>query len=223
MFDRIAARYDLLNRLLSAGIDRRWRTELTRRLPSGDSLVVLDLACGTGDQLIALAGSGRVARGVGLDLAEQMLAIGREKISQLKLDQILTLQTGDAEKLDFANDTYDAVTISFGIRNMTDVRRTLVGMLRVLKPGGRALILEFSVPSRQAVRGPYLFYLRHILPRLGALISGDSAAYRYLNETIETSPYGEAFCKIMTEVGFIRISCTPRTGGIVSIYQGDKV
>jgi len=183
---------------------------------------VLDLACGTGDQLIALAASGRVVRGVGLDLAEQMLAIGREKVSQRGLEQVLCLQTGDAENLPFDPCSFDAVTIAFGIRNMTDVQRTLGEMLRVLKPGGRALILEFSLPQSRLVRGPYLFYLRHVLPRLGEVISGDSAAYRYLNETIETFPHGEAFCQFMLDTGFTGVTFKPLTMGIVSIYQGDK-
>ncbi|MEW5796899.1 MAG: bifunctional demethylmenaquinone methyltransferase/2-methoxy-6-polyprenyl-1,4-benzoquinol methylase UbiE [Candidatus Zixiibacteriota bacterium] len=222
MFDRIAGRYDLLNHLLSAGLDYRWRAEVARMLPSGLSLAVLDLACGTGDQLIALAKTGRVSRGNGLDLAEQMLAIGRAKIKRQKLDQVLELQIGDAEKLAFDDNAFDTVTISFGIRNMTDTRRTLAEMLRVLKPRGRALILEFSVPPSPLVRGSYMFYLRHVMPRLGALISGDSTAYRYLSETIETFPYGDAFCGMMREAGFAQVNATTLTGGIVTIYSGDK-
>lgn len=222
MFDRIAGRYDLLNRMLSCGIDRRWRTRLAGLLPPGNSLVTLDLACGTADQLIALAETGRVSKGIGLDLAEQMLALGREKIGRRKLNQLLSLQTGDVEKLTFERETFDVVSISFGIRNMTDAQSVLAEMLRVLKPGGRVLILEFSVPSNRIVRGLYLFYLRHILPRLGAVISGDSTAYRYLNETIETFPYGDAFCRIMKQAGFSCVICTPLTAGIVSLYQGDR-
>ena len=222
MFDRIAGRYDLLNHLLSAGLDRRWRKRVANLLPPGDNLHVLDLACGTGDQLIALTASGRVVHGVGLDLAEEMLTIGREKISQRGLEQVLSLQTGDAENLPFDQNSFDAVTIAFGIRNMIDVKRTLREMLRVLKPKGRALILEFSIPRHRLVRGPYLFYLRHVLPRLGAIISGDSAAYRYLNETIETFPHGEVFCQIMRDTGFANVTATPLTAGIVSLYRGDK-
>jgi demethylmenaquinone methyltransferase/2-methoxy-6-polyprenyl-1,4-benzoquinol methylase len=222
MFDRIAGRYDLLNHLLSVGLDGRWRARVRQLLPHEDNLHVLDLACGTGDQLIALTASRRVARGVGLDLAEQMLDIGREKIDRSGLGQILSLQTGDAENLPFDQSSFDAVTIAFGIRNMIDVQRTLGEMLRVLKSKGRALILEFSLPRRRLVRGPYLFYLRHVLPRLGALISGDNAAYRYLNETIETFPHGEAFCQIMRDTGFTNVTATPLTAGIVSIYRGDK-
>jgi len=222
MFDRIAGRYDLLNHLLSAGLDRRWRKRVASLLPSGDNLHVLDIACGTSDQLIALAASGRVTHGIGLDLAEEMLAIGRHKIRQRGLEQILSLQTGDAEILPFDQSSFEAVTIAFGIRNMTDVPRTLGEMLRVLKPKGRALILEFSLPQSRLVRGPYLFYLRYVLPHLGAIISGDNAAYRYLNETIETFPHGEAFCQIMRDTGFTGVTFKPLTMGIVSIYQGDK-
>jgi demethylmenaquinone methyltransferase/2-methoxy-6-polyprenyl-1,4-benzoquinol methylase len=222
MFDRIAGRYDLLNRLLSSGIDRRWRARLAQKLPPGENLEALDLASGTADQLIALHATGRVARGLGLDLAEQMLAIGRDKISRLGLGQKLTLAVGDAENLPVQAGSFDAVTISFGIRNMTDPARTLAEMYRALKPGGRALILEFSLPSNRAVRRVYLIYLRHILPRLGALISGDSSAYRYLNETIETFPYGDTFCQLMTNAGFTKVACTPLTFGIASIYVGEK-
>lgn len=222
MFDRIASRYDLLNHLLSANIDKRWRKRVARLLPDGDNLSVLDLACGTGDQLITLHETGRVSQGIGIDLAEKMLNVGREKINRLKLDSSLSLQTGDAGKIPFGNDLYDAVTISFGIRNMTDVNQTLCEMHRVLKPGGRALILEFSLPANGLLRNGYLLYLRHILPKLGALISGDNAAYRYLNETIETFPHGSAFCALMTNAGFKAVLQTTLSTGIASIYQGDK-
>jgi len=222
MFDRIAGRYDLLNHLLSANIDKRWRRKVARLLPDGDSLSVLDLACGTGDQLITLYDSGQVAEGTGIDLAEKMLAVGRAKISRLGLDNTLSLQTGDAGEIPFDNDRFDAVTISFGIRNMTDVNQTLSEMHRILRPGGRALILEFSLPGNRLLQSGYLFYLRHILPKLGAAISGDSSAYRYLNETIETFPHGPAFCELMTDAGFKAVSQTTLSAGIVSIYQGDK-
>ncbi|MCD6248852.1 MAG: bifunctional demethylmenaquinone methyltransferase/2-methoxy-6-polyprenyl-1,4-benzoquinol methylase UbiE [candidate division Zixibacteria bacterium] len=222
MFDRIASRYDLLNHLLSANIDKHWRQRVAQLLPDGDNLSVLDLACGTGDQLITLHETGRVGQGIGIDLAEKMLDVGRKKISRLKLNSSLSLQTGDAGKIPFGNDLYDTVTISFGIRNMTDVNQTLCEMYRVLKPGGRALILEFSLPANELLRNGYLFYLRHLLPKLGALISGDNAAYRYLNETIETFPHGSAFCALMTNAGFKAVSQTTLSTGIASIYQGDK-
>jgi demethylmenaquinone methyltransferase/2-methoxy-6-polyprenyl-1,4-benzoquinol methylase len=222
MFDRIAARYDLLNHLLSANVDKRWRRQVAELLPAGNDLRVLDLATGTGDQLLALYESGRVSSGFGTDLADRMLDRGREKISRLGFDQRLSLEHGNAEAIESESDRFDAVTISFGIRNMSDVSRALAEMHRVLKPGGRALVLEFSVPANRAVRSMYLFYLRHILPGLGRLISGDSAAYRYLNETIETFPHGDTFCRLMTDAGFESVHCTPLSFGIASIYQGDK-
>ena len=222
MFDRIANRYDLLNHLLSANIDKRWRRQVARLLPKGDNLSTLDLACGTGDQLLTLHESGRVTEGIGIDLAEKMLAVGREKISRLNLDGKLSLQTGDAGLIPFEDERFDAVTISFGIRNMIDVQQTLREMYRVLKPGGRALILEFSLPSNHFFRSLYIFYLRHILPRLGAIISGDSSAYRYLNETIETFPHGDDFCRLMTDADFASIIAKPLSLGIATIYRGDR-
>jgi demethylmenaquinone methyltransferase/2-methoxy-6-polyprenyl-1,4-benzoquinol methylase len=220
MFDRIAGRYDLLNHLLSANFDRKWRRRVAAQLPGHNSLRVLDLASGTGDQLITLAKNERVKEGIGIDLSERMLRQGRDKIARLNLNA--ELQSGDAQNIPFNTGQFDAVTISFGIRNMTDVRRTLNEMYRVLKPGGRALVLEFSLPSNRPVRALYLFYLRHILPFLGKLISGDNAAYRYLNETIETFPHGQAFCDLMSECCFANIKMLPLTLGIVAIYRGDK-
>ncbi len=223
MFDRIANRYDLLNHLLSANIDKRWRRKVAQLLPDGNNLRALDLACGTGDQLITLHETGRLADGTGIDLAEKMLDVGRVKIKRLGLDQRLALQTGDAGQIPFDADLFDAVTISFGIRNMTDVNQTLGEMHRILRPGGRALILEFSLPGNWLFQSGYLLYLRHILPTLGRIISGDNAAYRYLNETIETFPHGPAFCALMTDAGFVGVSQTTLSGGIASIYQGDKL
>ncbi|RME25239.1 MAG: ubiquinone/menaquinone biosynthesis methyltransferase, partial [Candidatus Zixiibacteriota bacterium] len=173
-------------------------------------------------QLLALYGSGRVERGIGLDLAEKMLALGRDKIKAAGLTDRLTLQHGSAEAIPFDDNSFDAVSITFGIRNVTDVTRTLAEMYRVLKPGGRAMILEFSLPESGLLRGPYLFYLRHVLPHLGRLFSGDNSAYRYLNRTIETFPYGEAFCRLMREVGFAHTVANPQTFGVATIYVGDK-
>ncbi len=220
MFDRIAGRYDLLNHLLSANFDRKWRRKVAAQLPDHNSLRVLDLASGTGDQLITLVKDERVDEGIGIDLAEQMLDVGREKIARLGLKA--ELQNGDAQNIPFGAAQFDAVTISFGIRNMTDVRRALNEMFRVLKPGGRAILLEFSLPQNRIVRALYLIYLRHILPLLGKLISGDNAAYRYLNETIETFPHGRAFCDLMAECSFENVGAMPLTLGIVSVYRGDK-
>ncbi|MBX3177883.1 MAG: bifunctional demethylmenaquinone methyltransferase/2-methoxy-6-polyprenyl-1,4-benzoquinol methylase UbiE [Candidatus Hydrogenedentes bacterium] len=223
MFDRIAHRYDLLNRLLSMGTDVRWRRKLNRRVPAGEKLRVLDLATGTADVLIAMNGAcPQVASGVGLDMSGGMLHYGREKLIRLGLDRKFRLVRGDATCLGLESGQFDAVTISFGIRNVIDVAQGLREMRRILKPGGRALILEFSLPSNRLFRAMYLSYFRNILPRIGALISGDSYAYRYLNETVETFPYGEDFCQLMRDAGFEGVTATPLTFGIASLYQGDR-
>ncbi len=222
MFDRIAGRYDLLNHLLSGNRDKAWRREMTGLLPARNNLHVLDLATGTADQLLTLYDSGRVERGVGVDMAEKMLEIGRDKIAARSLSDSLSLTVGNAEQIPLEDDSFDVTSISFGIRNMTDVPKALGEMRRVLKPEGRALILEFSLPGNAVMRGLYLFYFRHILPRLGAVISGDSGAYRYLNETVETFPYGEAFCRLMAQAGFRNVAANRLTFGIATMYQGDK-
>ncbi len=222
MFDRIAHRYDLLNHLLSGNRDVAWRRKMATMLPSRSALDTLDLATGTGDQLLTLAETGKLRSGVGIDLAEKMLAIGREKIEQRKLSATLRLQTGDAGAIPFGDSLFDVVCISFGIRNVLDVPTALREMHRVLRPGGRALILEFSLPRNGIVRRSYLFYFRHILPLLGSIISGDSYAYRYLNQTVETFPYGEAFCSMMKDAGFTDVTATELTFGIATIYSGDK-
>jgi demethylmenaquinone methyltransferase/2-methoxy-6-polyprenyl-1,4-benzoquinol methylase len=223
MFDRIAHRYDLLNRLLSAGQDVVWRKKVGKFLPQKQKLHVLDVATGTADLLIYMRETNpAVASGVGIDMAEQMLAIGREKLAKKGLDQQFTLRTGNAEAIPFSDNQFDAATISFGIRNVTDVPKALREMHRVLKPGGRALILEFSLPNNNLLRTLYLFYFRNILPKIGGLISGDFYAYKYLNNTVETFPYGKDFCKLMEDAGFNNVRMTPLTFGIATIYYGDK-
>jgi demethylmenaquinone methyltransferase/2-methoxy-6-polyprenyl-1,4-benzoquinol methylase len=222
MFDRIAHRYDLLNRSLSMGQDVVWRKRMKRYLPDRSDLDLLDLATGTADQLLYLSDDPRIASGVGMDLAEKMLDIGREKIANRGRTQQLVLKTGDAVAIPAPDACADVVTISFGIRNVPDVEQAFREMIRVLKPGGRALVLEFSLPGNALMRRLYLFYFRHILPRIGALISGDAYAYRYLNQTVETFPYGQAFCDWMEKTGFQHARCHPLTFGIASIYQADK-
>lgn len=220
MFDRIAFRYDRLNRILSLGLDQRWRRRVARHLPDRPALRLLDLATGTADQLLAMVGDARVECGVGMDLAEEMLVIGRAKLDRLGLQDQVTLETGDACAIPAADGSFDAVTISFGIRNVPDVDLALREMRRVLSDGGRALVLEFSLPEGRILRGCHRFYLRHVLPRIGGWLSGDRDAYRYLNQTIESFPYGEAFCALMREAGFTRVNAHPLSGGIVTLYVG---
>ncbi len=223
MFDRIARKYDFLNHILSLNRDKSWRKRMANHLPDRSGLEILDLATGTGDQLLALYDSGKVKSGVGMDLASQMMAIAGDKISARGLTSALSLVRGDGVRMPFADNSFDIVSITYGIRNMPDVLQALCEMKRVLKPGGRALILEFSLPSRTTLRAMYLFYFRRILPLLGGFVSGDKEAYRYLNETVETFPYGDAFCRLMAEAGFARVASYPLTYGVSTIYRGDKL
>ena len=223
MFDRIAPRYDLLNRLLSARRDVAWRKRLAGHLPPGTDLEVLDLATGTGDVLVSLCGKcGRAGRRVGVDMSSRMLAQGQAKLRTRGLTDRLMLVRGDATHLGIASAQFDAVTMAFGIRNVTDVAAALDEMHRILKPDGRALILEFSLPRCRALRWLYLAYFRHVLPRLGSSISGDPYAYRYLNQTVESFPYGKAFCDLMAAAGFRNVIAHSLTFGIATLYCGDK-
>ena len=223
MFDRIAGRYDLLNRLLSMRQDVRWRKRMAHYLPKKARLNVLDLATGTGDQLLSLvAQSEQIEKGIGLDLSEKMLDIGKEKIERLGKSGQLKLDVGDACDLSRFEEEFDVVTISFGIRNVTNVPLALSEMHRVLQAGGRALILECSLPRSAIARRLYLLYFRHVLPVLGGIISGDFKAYRYLNKTVETFPYGEAFCHLMSDAGFNTVEAHPLFMGVATIYVGEK-
>lgn len=223
MFDRIAHRYDLLNRLLSLRQDVAWRKKLARHLPDLSSLYLLDIATGTADVALTLIRhSDKITRALGVDMSEKMLEEGRRKVENSGLSSVLSLETGDATALKQPDNTFDVTTIAFGIRNVMDPLTGLKEMYRVLKPGGRSLILEFSLPGQPVLRALYLFYFRNILPRIGALISGDSYAYNYLNKTVETFPYGDAFCALMTRAGFENVRAWPLTFGIATLYSGDK-
>ncbi len=218
MFDRIAPTYDLVNRLLSFGQDIYWRRAVARSLPEGEGLELLDLATGTGDQVISLVRTGRIGRAVGMDMSAGMLAMGRQKIAGLDIE----LREGDATDIPLPDASFDVVTITFGIRNVVHVDKALTELRRVLRPGGRALILEFSLPESRPVRALHLFYLRVILPLVGGLVSGDSSAYRYLNTTIESFPYGEDFCALMRQAGFSTATAMPLTFGIATLYEGRR-
>jgi len=223
LFDRIAPTYDRLNRLLSFRQDVAWRRKLVDAIPRDRDVRLLDIATGTADVLImASKRCERLVRPVGVDFSEQMMDRGRTKLARLGLADTIELRRGDATGLDFQSDMFDAVTIAFGIRNVKNTDLALAEMLRVLRPGGRALILEFSLPRSPLVRGPYLFFFRHILPRVGGLVSGDGEAYRYLNETVETYPHGSAFLRMLEDVGFVDCTCTPLTFGVASLYTGQK-
>jgi demethylmenaquinone methyltransferase/2-methoxy-6-polyprenyl-1,4-benzoquinol methylase len=224
MFDRIAHRYDLLNCLLSFGRDRSWRREVAKRLNDRPVRRVLDLATGTADLLLSVVRENKqIEYGVGLDAAGKMLAIGQSKIASYRQPEKLSLVRADALSLPFVDRSFDAVTIAFGIRNLLDVTKGLAEMRRILTDGGRAVILEFSLPSNRFIRRLYLIYFRHILPFFGSIISGDSYAYRYLDRTVESFPYGTDFCRIMKEAGFRDVTARPLTFGVATIYEGVRL
>ena len=223
MFNSIAGRYDFLNRLLSLGQDARWRKALKRFLPDTKDQIILDLATGTADVLITLAKDNlKIHRGYGLDPAIKMLEIGREKIKRAHLDDRLVLQSGDAQSLPYSDETFDCVTISFGIRNIPDLRLALLEMHRVTKQGGRILILEFSKPENPILRCGHWVYLQTIVPFVGFLFSGNFKAYAYLNQTIQTFPYGDRFCKILKQMGFVNVKPALLMGGAATIYVAQK-
>lgn len=224
MFDRIAKTYDPLNRVLSMGIDHSWRRKMATYVPEGEDLSLLDLATGTGDQLIALCRSvPHIRRAVGMDMSQGMLDIGRQKLETLSLGAETWLEVGDATQIPAQDATYDVTSISFGIRNVDNVSQALSEMYRVLKPGGRSLILEFALPDRVWFRSLYLLYFRKILPWIGSVVSGDRHAYSYLNQSVEAFPYGESFCQMMRDVGFVNVQAHRLTLNIAMIYQGDKL
>lgn len=223
MFDQISTTYDRVNRVMTLGLDQYWRKQMRRFLPKGNHLKLLDCATGTGDQIIVLMEkSNRVSEAIGIDLAEAMVAIGVEKIGKKPYAAAVSMQVASALEIPFPDATFDCVTISFGIRNVTDVSLALREFFRVLKPGGRLLILEGTVPSNPLFKAFHLFYLRHFLPRIGGFISKKQSAYRYLNETIETFPRGKAFVQLMEAAGFRQACAHPLTAGVATIYQGDK-
>ena len=222
IFNRIAKSYDSVNRILSFGLDVGWRNKVGALLPHGRNLRLLDLATGTADQVIMLCDLNQnIESAVGMDLSEEMLDIGRTKIS--RFNGKIRLETGDAVSLPIKDAQYDAITISFGIRNVDDPLVSMREMYRVLNDGGKALILEFSLPKNPMIRLGHLFYLRWVLPLVGGLISGDYAAYKYLNTSIEEFPYGDAFCELLSEAGFEKVRAHPLTYGIETIYEACKI
>ncbi len=222
VFDQIAPRYDLLNRLLSLRQDVLWRKAVCRKLPGKKNLQIVDLATGTGDLAITIAKSHPTSSIIGMDLSSEMLVFAEKKIKSLGLKKRITLQKGDAAEPDLPPNTFDAVTIAFGIRNTPDPEAVLRAMKTLLKPGGKALVLEFSTPTSRLFRLIFLAYFRHILPKIGGLISGHSEAYHYLNQSAEKFPYGQAFADWMRNAGFSEVAFRPLSFGIATLYWGTK-
>ncbi len=217
MFDLISPTYDRINRILSFGMDQHWRKTVAKHLPSRSHMKILDIATGTGDQALALLNSKASIDSItGIDLSSEMLEIARRKVVRKA-----EFYRADAEKLPFSNGSFDAATFSFGIRNVMSPLNALKEIHRILKAKGRCLILEFSLPPKP-IQVFFLFYLRHLLPRIGGFLSRKPQAYRYLNQTIEHFPSGRAFCLLLKEAGFSRLRALPMALGGVTLYIGDK-
>ena len=222
MFNRIAFRYDFLNRLLSFGVDVGWRKKTVRLVQKDEPSAILDLATGTGDLAIVLARRMPQAAVTGADLSPGMLEIGRLKIARKRLANVVGMVEADAEALPFADGAFDAVTVGFGVRNFGDIPAGLAEMCRVLRPGGRVYVLEFAMPEGRVFGALYHFYFRRMLPFIGGLFSGEHKAYRYLQRSVEDFPYGSRFVELMRNAGLENISQVPLTRGLVVIYRGEK-
>ena len=223
MFDSIAPYYVLLNHVLSFGWDFLWRRKLTNTVNKDKKLKVLDMATGTGDLLISLLRSNpNITEAVGLDISENMLALCRQRIAKYKLTDRVVLVSSDAADSGLPDESFDLVTIGFGIRNTPDSFKTLCEIYRLLRQDGTALILEFSLPSNRIIRKCYLLYLRNFVPLLGRLISGDKNAYRYLNTSVESFYSMDDFSDLMRKVGFSDVKVTPLTFGVACIYKASR-
>ena len=222
MFDGIARRYDLLNRILSVGLDRTWRTRAVRSLNLGPNDVVVDLCTGTADLALELVKGGGIRRVVGIDFAAQMLGYGLAKIRAAGLSNRIALFRGDATRIPMGEDCVAGVVIGFGIRNVVEPAQALSEAHRVIRPGGRLAILEFGYPSFAPLRAAYLAYFKLVLPMVGRLVSGHQSAYTYLPASVGTFHTPDAFCKMLLEAGFIEIRATPLTAGVVYLYEAAK-
>jgi len=221
MFNNISKKYDFLNHFLSLGIDILWRKKAIRMLKASQPKVILDMATGTGDFALE-AMKLNPTQIIGIDISKGMLAVGKEKVKAKGLDKIIDLQLGDSEDLKFEDNTFDAYTVGFGVRNFENLEKGLGEMLRVLKPNGTAIILEFSKPKAFPIKQFYNFYFNNILPGIGKLVSKDNAAYTYLPESVNAFPEGNDFIKILEKLGYKNIKPTTLMFGIASIYKANK-
>lgn len=221
MFDNIANRYDLLNSILSLGIHKGWRRKCVKMLKHKQPQHILDVATGTGDFAIACAAL-QPKHITGIDISEGMMQFGREKLLKLKLDQLIHLQQGNAETVDFPDNTFDAIVVGFGVRNFQNLEPGLKNLHRILKPGGDLIVLEFSYPTNPLIKGLYNFYFSYITPVVGKIFSKDTRAYSYLTESVKAFPNNEKFTAIMDQVGYKKTEFTLLSFGIAAIYRGEK-
>ena len=222
MFDRIAFRYDFLNRFLSGGVDIYWRRVAIKELKELGPKKVLDVATGTGDLAIMTWKYLKPDSIIGIDISPKMLELGRQKVAKLLLNKQIELISGDAEAINFPPNTFDAITVGFGVRNFQDLNLGLREMERVLKPGGKLVILEFSRPRKPVFKGLYNLYMKIIAPKAGAWLSKNREAYQYLNESVKAFPEGETFLHILQQVGFIETTLKSLSLGICTIYCARK-
>jgi demethylmenaquinone methyltransferase / 2-methoxy-6-polyprenyl-1,4-benzoquinol methylase len=222
MFDDIAFKYDFLNRFLSAGIDVGWRKKALKELSGLKPKNILDVATGTADVAIMASSILKPEKITGIDISDGMLEIGRQKIKKVGLEEIIELLNGDSETINFKDDTFDAVTVAFGVRNFQQLEKGLGEILRVLKPGGKLVVLEFSKPQMPGVKAMYNLYMKVICPNIGKLFSKNRNAYKYLDESIQKFPEGNNFTQILDNLGYSNTYCKPLSLGICSIYCGTK-
>jgi demethylmenaquinone methyltransferase/2-methoxy-6-polyprenyl-1,4-benzoquinol methylase len=222
MFDRISPKYDALNHLLSLNIDKVWRRKTAKAVAKSQPKTILDLATGTADLAIALAKCNPQAHIIGMDISEKMLEIGKEKVSKKGLANQIELRHGDAATLPFESNTFDAVTVAFGVRNFENLEHGLSEIQRVLKPNGRAVILEFSMPERFPIKQLYALYFKHLLPAIGKAVSKDGNAYSYLPLSVEQFPKPKVFLRMLAEKGLENGMAKPLSFGIASLYTSTK-
>jgi demethylmenaquinone methyltransferase/2-methoxy-6-polyprenyl-1,4-benzoquinol methylase len=223
MFDRVANRYDVMNRLLSAGIDIKWRKKAILQLKNDKPKQILDVATGTCDMAIISYRLLRPEKITGIDISGEMLKVGRKKIEKEGLTSVIELQTGDSETINFADNSFDAVTVAFGVRNFENLESGLKEMLRVLKPGGKLIVLEFSRPRTKIFRSLYNLYMSIVAPEVARWIARNKKAYQYLNQSANLFPERQNFVEILNRTGYSNTSFKPLSAGICCIYIGEKL
>ena len=223
MFDNIAPSYDKLNHVLSMNVDKLWRKHALREIVDGSAQRILDVACGTGDSTVSIAkAAGEGSTVTGVDISEGMMALVEGKAAKAGVGDCIRLQVADGEALPYEDGSFDRVTCAFGIRNFEHKEKGLSEFRRVLKPDGKAVILELSVPQKRVVRWAYDLYFAHLLPRIGGAVSGDKAAYRYLPASVHQFPAPQAFCRMMEDAGFSRVRCRTFTFGLCRMFVGER-
>lgn len=221
MFDTISGNYDNLNRVISFGIDIKWRKKVLKIVSDAKPKIILDIATGTGDLAILMAQT-NAQKIIGLDISAGMLEVGKKKIEERKLSNVIEMVLGDSENMPFEDNYFDAITVGFGVRNFENLEKGFSEILRVLKPNGVFVILETSVPDKTPYKQGYKFYTKNILPIIGKLFSKDNSAYGYLSESAAVFPYGEALNNILQKIGFIDVVAMPQTFGVATIYSASK-